>query len=758
MNGRLGLVAGLSGVALALWLSACGSSSTGADDVETSQDQAEQEVTLPPGCSSAADCDDSDPCTTDECGAGGTCTHEAAAGTECDDGNACTTGDACSAEGVCVGAETVVCQDENPCTTDSCDTAAGCVFAPSNEATECDGALCTSGDTCDNGTCVPGSVVACNDPNPDDCTYKSCNPDTGECDVTQLEPETHPCADGNPCTDDDTCDKDGLCQPGPAHDCISQHPCKTAWCNEQAKEGTNPCVMDFLPEGTPCDDGSKCTDADACTDTGNGLGQVCSGTPLACDDGNECTLDTCAEETGCVFEPKTDGTLCGQVVACGSQSTCQGGVCKAKSGVGCDDGVDCTVDSCQDGSCVYTPYDSACDDLNPCTLHTCDPVFGCSTTPVTCPPGQQCEDGNCVAGCTPTDGGWTDWTCGACTGSSPCSAGQKECKRTCSNPPPSCGGAACEGPDVEAQSCGQYAPESHPLETGTHTYGACGQTVEGKVPAGKTQVTFLLWGAGGGGGAPGPGGGGAFVKGTLAANPGDTVKVLVGCAGQAQNGGGGASYVYRNGTVVMVAAGGGGGGSDGCSGCSTKDQGPMAGAGGGGGALSALGLPGNPNNHLSCNAGGGAGGTQSAGGAGGVVNDQSVFGGCVANGFAGAADAGGANHTNQCGAGAAASFESGGCSGCGNGCGGGGGSGHFGGGSGSAKWTYAGGGGGGGSSWVDAQVSATSSEPGAFGVPGGKGQPEYNGTAGTGGQGCTDPFDDQLDAADGRDGQATIIL
>ncbi len=77
--------------------------------------------------------------------------------------------------------------------------------------------------------------------------------------------------------------------------------------------------------------------------------------------------------------------------------------------VSCDDGVDCTDDSCDpvDGSCVYV---NTCDDDNPCTVDICStgectfpPVSGCLFPPVAddeaCfltngSPGT-CQDGAC---------------------------------------------------------------------------------------------------------------------------------------------------------------------------------------------------------------------------------------------------------------------------------------------------------------------------------------------------------------------------
>lgn len=46
-------------------------------------------------------------------------------GAPCDDGNACTTGDRC-VSGVCVGSDSVVCEDEGACRVGVCDPELGC--------------------------------------------------------------------------------------------------------------------------------------------------------------------------------------------------------------------------------------------------------------------------------------------------------------------------------------------------------------------------------------------------------------------------------------------------------------------------------------------------------------------------------------------------------------------------------------------------------------------------------------------------------
>ena len=87
-------------------------------------------------------------------------------GKACDDGDACTQVDACLG-GVCMGSSLLACDDENPCTDDSCDAAAGCLFVPNADACD-DGDPCTEGDLCLDGVCQPGEVDLC---------PELCNPD-----------------------------------------------------------------------------------------------------------------------------------------------------------------------------------------------------------------------------------------------------------------------------------------------------------------------------------------------------------------------------------------------------------------------------------------------------------------------------------------------------------------------------------------------------------------------------------------------------
>jgi hypothetical protein len=146
---------------------------------------------------SAADCDDGNPCTDDSCTGMGCVfiSNEA----DCDDLNACTSGDYCL-DTVCIPGGTIVCDDENVCTDDSCQPESGCQFdaniLPCN-----DGNLCTQDDRCEDTVCLGGDELLCDDAQP--CTSDSCEPLLGCvyiaancCGNNNLDPGED-CDDGN---------------------------------------------------------------------------------------------------------------------------------------------------------------------------------------------------------------------------------------------------------------------------------------------------------------------------------------------------------------------------------------------------------------------------------------------------------------------------------------------------------------------------------------------------------------------------------
>ncbi|MCO4759913.1 MAG: hypothetical protein KC502_00285 [Myxococcales bacterium] len=172
-------------------------------------------------------CDDGDPCTKDTCNTDGSCKHKELAGLACDDGSLCTQTDKCIA-GKCIGGNALACDDNDPCTKDSCDPFTGCVNKASSDAV-CpdDGKVCTQ-DLCKNGKCThpqkkDGSKCADDGQvcTTDTCTAGSCGhkPSSGT-----------KCEDGNPCTQNDLCNA-GKCLPGPINQCDDKNPCTKDLCN-----------------------------------------------------------------------------------------------------------------------------------------------------------------------------------------------------------------------------------------------------------------------------------------------------------------------------------------------------------------------------------------------------------------------------------------------------------------------------------------------------------------------------------------------
>lgn len=106
---------------------------------------------------SAVSCDDDVPCTMDTCDLEAGCV-SAVDDAACNDGDACTT-DSCDAETGCQN-DALTCEDDHACTTDTCDTEAGCQFT-ANDA-ECDDKDDCTTDVCDPGTgCVSTPMEDC---------------------------------------------------------------------------------------------------------------------------------------------------------------------------------------------------------------------------------------------------------------------------------------------------------------------------------------------------------------------------------------------------------------------------------------------------------------------------------------------------------------------------------------------------------------------------------------------------------------------
>jgi hypothetical protein len=316
----------------------------------------------------------------------------------------------CTDDGFLDGNCSFVANDAN-CTDDAlfcngtpiCDPASGCIpgnspcpqiecnfcneqddscFDPAGTACTSDELFCNGTESCDGA----GSCISSGDPCPEG-TF--CNEANDQCDQCQQDLD---CDDGVACTDD-AC-LDGSCQ-STANPAL----CADDGVHCNGAEFCDP-LADCLSTGDPCQSPLYChEDSQAC---------VACLDNAHCDDGVGCTIDECqsltcvnsADDSACT----NDGLFCSGDEFCdpllGCSSTgdpclASGQVCDETSDScgdclvdsDCDDGLDCTEDLCQAGSCSHSPDDTLCaDDALFCTgTESCDLFVGCLSTGDPCP-------------------------------------------------------------------------------------------------------------------------------------------------------------------------------------------------------------------------------------------------------------------------------------------------------------------------------------------------------------------------------------
>jgi len=114
--------------------------------------------------------------------------------------------------------------------------------------------------------------------------------------------------------------------------------CTVDSCDEVADQVLN------IPDDTACDDGLFCNGAEFCD-----VALDCqSGTAPVVDDGVPCTNDSC-DEIGDVVVHVPDDALCDNGQACDGLETCDAVLgCQSNAPPAVDDGVACTIDTCDD--------------------------------------------------------------------------------------------------------------------------------------------------------------------------------------------------------------------------------------------------------------------------------------------------------------------------------------------------------------------------------------------------------------------------
>lgn len=155
--------------------------------------------------------------------------------------------------------------------------------------------------------------------------------DTGT-DTAEVTPVCEDCDDQLACTEDG-CGVDGLCRhevragfcaisstggaPDPA---TGNNRCVTAGFGSQCQVcAPNVDPTRYTPlTGGPCDDGDPCTTGEEC------MNGVCrGGAPITCPEPAPCEVALgCAKNTGCAFEARPEGSVCGPGLVCvGSEGT-----------------------------------------------------------------------------------------------------------------------------------------------------------------------------------------------------------------------------------------------------------------------------------------------------------------------------------------------------------------------------------------------------------------------------------------------------
>jgi hypothetical protein len=296
-------------------------------------------------CDAVLDCqtgtppiiDDGVACTDDSCDEVANAVVNAPNAGLCDNGLFCDGAEVCDPALDCQAGTPPTIDDGVACTDDSCDEAAdGVVNAPN--AGLCDnGLFCDGAEVCDPVLdCQAGTSVV------DDgvyCTVDSCDE---AADTVTHTPEDVLCGNGQFCDGVETCDPLLDCQAGTAPVVVDGVGCTDDSCDEVADAIVN------APNDANCDNGLFCDGSETC----DAVLDCQAGTAPAIDDGVACTDDSCDEAADVVVNASNDG-LCDNGQFCDGSETCDDLLdCQAGTPPTTDDGVPCTVDSCDEAGDV----------------------------------------------------------------------------------------------------------------------------------------------------------------------------------------------------------------------------------------------------------------------------------------------------------------------------------------------------------------------------------------------------------------------
>ncbi len=296
-------------------------------------------------CDSELDCDDKNGCTQDFC-VFEQCQHPHWPDTtQCDDMNPCTSNDACL-DGVCAGIGRDCSSLDGVCIRGVCNRQSGeCELMQEEDLSPCeDGLFCTVDDYCQSGVCVEGGWRDCEDD--ELCTRDICIENERACrHIWGHKPSAEGLADEISCADGEDNDCDGLVDTEDPDclvcetdgDCSDDNPCTLKSCEDGV------CLTSVTNESGSCEDDLFCTEGEVCVDG------ACRGNWRECVASDTCHLSVCLEDIGlCGEQQKEDGETCDDGLFCTVQDNCQAGICQGAERT-CEDGDICTLDACDEG-------------------------------------------------------------------------------------------------------------------------------------------------------------------------------------------------------------------------------------------------------------------------------------------------------------------------------------------------------------------------------------------------------------------------
>jgi len=198
------------------------------------------------------------------------------------------------------------------------------------------------------------------------------------------------CDDDIFCNGDEPC-VEGFCGAPIPRDCDDGVACTLDTCNEAEDR------CDHAPSNAACNDGILCNGTETC----DAIQGCLPGTPVQCNDGIPCTIDSCNPTNGSCFHIPSNA-LCSDGMFCNGPETChvtQG--CQPGVSPNCDDGNFCTDDSCNEVLDRCENVVKVCDDGDICTDDFCLPATGCSHpfNSASCDDEDDCtEEDRCVEG------------------------------------------------------------------------------------------------------------------------------------------------------------------------------------------------------------------------------------------------------------------------------------------------------------------------------------------------------------------------